>query len=98
MDELNEKKWNMWQNAAHRLNADAYFSMGKKYQPCPKSEVYMRACGNPGKLTLNQVTEEASLTHCVCHNSWGLIELRRAEEDDGYRLAHYKGDLYKLYK
>jgi hypothetical protein len=94
-----------YQNAAHRLQADAYHKTcglpngkrGGAYIPCAKAAVYVAACkdpnSHPGTVTLN-----ASLTPCGCHNSASFDDLLDMEYDDTYRLAHYAGGTWKLYR
>lgn len=58
------------QNAAHRLNADAYAQQAahgrvRQFHPCPKAAVLIAACQD--KRVLSQVEDEALLTECKCH-------------------------------
>ena len=72
-------RYQMCQNAAERLQREAYAHQMKKrktalkqFNPCQKGLVYTREMGegNPRPQTL--VTQEAAITYCACHN--GLSE------------------------
>jgi len=85
-----------WQNAAHRLNAEAYAKQSPKYSPrkgsstfvpCEKARVYIDACqekgAHPGTVT---VTAQATL--CSCH---GAVDMLDYEYDPRFRLLHTTG-------
>lgn len=74
MSEKQNKRWEKLQNAAHRLNRDAYHYCARHkipYNPCPKAQLIINEA-KEGKRALVQVAQEAALESCGCHpnTSW----------------------------
>lgn len=80
-------QWEKLQNAAHRLNAEAYAQRGaprRRFTPCAKAEVLIEACG--GERVLLEVLNEAAGTLCECHPGTTVDQLFDMCFDSSYRL------------
>lgn len=86
------------QNAMAWLNHEAYlYQAGKlkgkrkslaSFTPCPKAEVYLRACND--NRVFSEIWSEVVRTECKCHAGYGADELLDMEHDDAARRAHYR--------
>lgn len=91
------------QNAAYRLNAEAYeqqvlASKGrplKQFTPCPKAEELAQVWR--ADKHFGRAHAQAAITPCACHASLSDSELMAYEHDATFRLAHYAGDRKTLY-
>lgn len=96
-------KWERLQNAAHRLNAEAYVMQIaerkgkplKQFSPCPKATILTAACSD--KRVMSLIENEVALTHCRCHSGLTINKLMDYEFDPTYRVAHYNHDYKTLY-
>jgi hypothetical protein len=85
------------QNAAHRLNADAYRLQMKgrdkplkHFDPCPRSLVLLDCLREAGHL--GTAMANASLTCCDCHPGLDLDGLYKMSLDDSARRKHESGE------
>jgi len=81
-------KYQRYQNAAHRLNRDAYAQQAangkiKRFHPCAKSIVLIKAdLAQPASV----IEQECIYTHCTCHPDLLLNDLLDIEFKDWQTL------------
>lgn len=97
LSDAQQRRWERYQNAAHRLNGEAYnkfglVKVGKSYQfhPCAKSLVYIEACNRGCDEPTMVVTQQAALEPCRCHTDLTVTQLLDYEFDASWRHKHYQ--------